>query len=93
MVLAGITSRTKAAKVLRREMHVTEYRGTNFRKILQERESLRGKKKSLVIAWMMAHQILRQEGSKSMLLGKVRQLIELQSLMSVETSSYSLISF
>lgn len=77
MVLAGITSRTKAAKMVRKEMHVAEYRGTNFRKILQERESLRGKKKSLVIAWMMSHQILRQEGNKSVLFGKVRQLIEL----------------
>lgn len=45
MVLAGITSRTKAARVGRKEMRVTEYRGTNFRKLLQERESLRGKKK------------------------------------------------
>lgn len=26
-------------------MHVAEYRGTNFKKLLQEGESLRGKKK------------------------------------------------
>jgi len=41
-------------------MHVVEFRGTYFRKIFQERESLRGKKKSLVVA----HQVLRQEGNK-----------------------------
>lgn len=45
MVLAGITSRTKAARLGRKEVRVAEYRGTNFRKLLQERESLRGKKK------------------------------------------------
>lgn len=72
-MLAGITSRTKAARLGRKEVRVAEYRGTNFRKLLQERESLRGKKKkSLVITWMMTHQILRWEGYKSMLFGKVR---------------------
>lgn len=30
---------------------------------------------------MMLHQILRQEGNKSVLFAKVKQLIELQSLM------------
>lgn len=45
--------------------------------------------KGLVIAWMMVHQIWKQEGTNSMLFGKVRKLIELQSLLSMETFSWS----
>lgn len=56
-----------------------------LRKDPREKRKLE-RKKNAVIASMMAHQILRQTGNKRMLLGKTRQLVELQSLMSMENS-------
>lgn len=46
-------------------------------------------KKGLVIAWMMVHQIWKQDDSNSMLFGQVRKLVELQSLLSVEAFGWS----